>query len=163
MQFCGDAPEECKVPEASGRPASLNADTWRQLNTVNRYFNAAIKPMTDEEQYGVIEKWTYATSGKGDCEDYVLEKKRKLLQLGWAPASLLITVVIDKQGGGHAVLTVVTDKGDYVLDNVTDEILLWSDSGLTFVKRQFGSNSNVWVDLGRRIGSPAFVATAIGR
>jgi predicted transglutaminase-like cysteine proteinase len=106
---------------------------------------------------------SYGTSGKGDCEDYVLEKKRKLLQLGWAPASLLITVVIDKQGGGHAVLTAVTDKGDYVLDNVTDEILLWSDSGLTFVKRQFGSNPNAWVDLGRRIGSPAFVATAKGQ
>jgi predicted transglutaminase-like cysteine proteinase len=58
-----------------------------------------------------------------------------------------VTVVRDKDGDGHAVLTVRTDKGDYVLDNQIEKILLWSDTGYRFVKRQSQSNPNVWVSL----------------
>jgi predicted transglutaminase-like cysteine proteinase len=50
-------------------------------------------------------------------------------------------------GNGHAVLTVTSDKGDYVLDNQTEKILLWSETGYHFVKRQSQSNPNVWVSL----------------
>jgi predicted transglutaminase-like cysteine proteinase len=58
-----------------------------------------------------------------------------------------VTVVRDKDGDGHAVLTVTTDKGDYVLDNQTEKILLWSETGYGFVKRQSQSHPNVWVSL----------------
>ena len=86
--------------------------------------------------------------GKGDCEDYVLLKRRMLMQAGWPREALLITVVRDKKGDGHAVLTVKTDKGDFVLDNQEEQVLLWSDTGYRFVKRQSQSNPNNWVALG---------------
>ena len=46
------------------------------------------------------------------------------------------------------MLTVKTDKGDFVLDNQEEEVLLWSETGYRFVKRQSQSNPNVWVALG---------------
>ena len=94
-----------------------------------------------------VERWSYPDDGYGDCEDYVLLKRRMLIQSGWPHEVLLVTVVRDKEGDGHAVLTVTTDKGDYVLDNQTEKILLWSETGYRFVKRQSQSNRNVWVSL----------------
>ena len=104
--------------------------------------------MTDMDHWGVVEKWSYPDDGKGDCEDYVLLKRRMLMQAGWPREALLITVVRDKKGDGHAVLTVKTDKGDFILDNQEEQVLLWSDTGYRFVKRQSQSNPNNWVSLG---------------
>ena len=83
----------------------------------------------------------------GDCEDYVLLKRRMLIQSGRPREALLVTVVRDQKQEGHAVLTVITDKGDYVLDNQNEDILLWSETGYRFVKRQSQSNPNLWVAL----------------
>lgn len=160
VQFCSENRAECVAPSNPGKPVAITRALWEQLDTVNRFFNQKIEAVTDIDQYGVIERWTFADTGKGDCEDYVLEKRRMLLRMGWSPASLLITVVLDKQKSGHAVLTVVSDRGDYVLDNMTDEILTWSRSGLTFVKRQSPQDPNVWVDLGRILGTPEVVTAA---
>ena len=69
------------------------------------------------------------------------------IQSGWPRETLPVTVVRDKNEEGHAVLTVITDKGDYVLDNQNEDILLWSETGYRFVKRQSQSNPNLWVSL----------------
>jgi predicted transglutaminase-like cysteine proteinase len=71
-----------------------------------------------------------------------------LMQAGWPRQALLITVVRDQKGEGHAVLTVKTDKGEFILDNQNEEILLWSDTGYRYVKRQSQTDPNVWVALG---------------
>jgi predicted transglutaminase-like cysteine proteinase len=114
---------------------------------VNNWVNQTIKPLTDLEHCGVVERWSYPNDGYGDCEDYVLLKRRMLIESGWPREALLVTVVRDKKEEGHAVLTVTTDKGDYVLDNQTEHILLWSKTGYRFVKRQSQFNANVWVSL----------------
>jgi predicted transglutaminase-like cysteine proteinase len=126
----------------------LTQQAWRDLVRVNRWVNESIRPVTDLEQWGVVERWSYPDTGKGDCEDYVLLKRRMLMQAGWPREALLITVVRDKKGEGHAVLTVKTDKGDYVLDNQEEQVLLWSETGYRFVKRQSQSDPNLWVALG---------------
>ena len=104
--------------------------------------------MTDQDHYGVLEKWSYPDDGYGDCEDYVLLKQRMLISAGWPRQALLITVVRDEKGEGHAVLTVRTDKGEFVLDNQNPDILLWSETAYRYVKRQSQSNPNEWVSLG---------------
>ena len=58
-----------------------------------------------------------------------------------------MTVGKDSKGGGHAVLTVVTDLGDFVLDNIEQKVLLWQDAEIYFLKRQSESNPNTWVSL----------------
>jgi predicted transglutaminase-like cysteine proteinase len=162
VQFCRDAPSECVPGTAGPATVPLTPSRWRELVEVNLRLNAAIEPVSDEEQYGEAERWTFATSGKGDCEDYVLEKRRELARRGWPLSTLLINVVFDQNGGGHAVLSVMTDRGEFILDNQTNEILPWSRSKLVFVKRQSAEDPNLWVDLGRTPGRPD-VATASRR
>jgi predicted transglutaminase-like cysteine proteinase len=148
IQFCNDRPWECRAERAAPRDVELTPAAWRELERVNGFVNERIKPMTDLEQHGVVEHWGYPESGYGDCEDYVLLKRRMLMQLGWPREALLITVVRDKQGDGHAVLTVRTDRGELVLDNQVEEVRLWHDTGYRYTKRQSQSDPNVWVSLG---------------
>ena len=130
------------------RDVVLTPTAWRDLVRINRWVNTKIKPLTDLEHWGVVERWNYPDDGYGDCEDYVLLKRRMLIQAGWPRQALLITVVRDNRGDGHAVLTVKTDRGEFVLDNQNEEILLWSETSYRFVKRQSQSDPNVWVALG---------------
>ena len=82
------------------------------------------------------------------------------LQAAWPRQALLITVVRDRNGDGHAVLTVKTDKGEFILDNQNPEIQLWSETGYHFVKRQSQTDPNAWIGLGEP--RPA-IATATSR
>jgi len=148
IDFCAEQPRECAGGPTAPRDVVLSSTAWKDLVRINKWVNEKIKPMTDLEHWGVIEKWSYPDDGYGDCEDYVLLKRRLLMEAGWPREALLITVVRDKKGEGHAVLTVKTDKGEWVLDNQTADIVLWSETGYRFVKRQSQSDPNVWVSLG---------------
>jgi predicted transglutaminase-like cysteine proteinase len=160
LSFCAENPRECGAPTSAPRDVVLSAQAWKDLVRVNKWVNETIKPLTDLDHWGVVEKWSYPDDGYGDCEDYVLLKRRMLLTAGWPREALLITVVRDKKDEGHAVLTVKTDKGEFILDNQNEDILLWSESGYRFVKRQSQSDPNVWVALGEP--QPA-VSTAASR
>jgi predicted transglutaminase-like cysteine proteinase len=154
-EFCTDYAPECDTKALDARDIVLTTKAWKELARINGKVNDTIKPETDLEHWGVAERWDYPTDGRGDCEDYVLLKRRMLMQAGWPRQALLITVVRDKQGEGHAVLTVKTDKGEFILDNQNDEILLWSDTGYQFVKRQSQTDPNAWVALGDPRPAPA--------
>jgi predicted transglutaminase-like cysteine proteinase len=147
-QFCAEYAPECDTMELAARDAALTSQAWNELVRINRWVNEAIKPMTDMEHWGVNERWNYPDDGYGDCEDYVLLKRRMLMQAGWPRQALLITVVRDRQGDGHAVLTVKTDKGEFILDNQNEQVLLWSETGYRFVKRQSQTDPNAWIALG---------------
>jgi predicted transglutaminase-like cysteine proteinase len=148
VEFCNEHAKECATTASEPRDVVLTSKVWKDLVRVNRWVNESIKPVTDMDHWGVVERWSYPDDGRGDCEDYVLLKRRMLMQAGWPREALLITVVRDKKGDGHAVLTVKTDKGEFILDNQAEEILLWSETGYRFVKRQSQSNPNAWVSLG---------------
>jgi|GEM_PF-106600 len=147
-QFCRDLPSECSAHPHDNRGVILDANSWIDLVTVNKIVNKTIIPASDMENYGLIDWWTYPDNGKGDCEDYVLMKRKLLIEAGWPRGALLVTVVRDQNDEGHAILMVSTDRGDFILDNQRDEILLWSDTGYRFVKRQARFNENSWVSLG---------------
>jgi predicted transglutaminase-like cysteine proteinase len=144
VQYCTDNPTECSSGNGRGRRVILTSGTWDELNSINLAVNGAVEPTTDLEIYGVLEYWTLPT-GMGDCEDYVLLKRKALIEAGWPAEALLITVVRDEKNEGHAVLTVATDKGDYVLDNQRDDIRPWQTTGYSFVKRQSQFDVNRWV------------------
>jgi predicted transglutaminase-like cysteine proteinase len=142
------------------RDVVMSPRAWKDLVRVNQWVNQNIQPVTDLDHWGVVERWSYPDDGRGDCEDYVLLKRRMLIEAGWPRSALLITVVRDRKGEGHAVLTVKTDKGEFILDNQEEEVLLWSETGYRYVKRQSQTDPNVWVALGD--GRPA-VNTASSR
>ncbi|THF58859.1 transglutaminase-like cysteine peptidase [Ollibium composti] len=146
-EFCKANPGECSIRPSDLGPARMTTALWRQLGSVNAAVNAAVKPMSDLEIYGKDEVWAYPDKGVGDCEDYVLEKRRRLNRLGMSLADLLITVVRKPDGEGHAVLTVRTDKGDYILDNLTDKVRAWDQTGYRYLKRQAINNTGRWVSI----------------
>lgn len=145
-EFCRSQPQECRSNAGSAAPAALTRDGWKKILEVNYDVNQAVTPMTDREIYGVEERWTYPDK-VGDCEDYVLLKRKLLMQAGFSPSDLLITVVLQPNGEGHAVLTVRTDRGDFVLDNMRNKVLLWSETEYTYLKRQSNENAGRWVKL----------------
>jgi predicted transglutaminase-like cysteine proteinase len=147
VEFCARQPGECASTATAPRDIALLPEVWKDMVRVNKWVNKTIKPLTDLEHWGVVERWSYPDDGYGDCEDYVLLKRRIFIQSGWPREALLVTVVRDKNEEGHAVLTVITDKGDYVLDNQNEDILIWSETGYRFVKRQSQSDPKVWVSL----------------
>jgi len=148
VEFCSENITDCKGGATQARDIVMTQTAWKDLVRVNRWVNENVKPMTDMEHWGVIEKWSYPTDGYGDCEDYVLMKRKMLIDAGWPREALLVTVVRDRKGEGHAVLTVKSDKGEFVLDNQNEDVVAWTDTGYRFVKRQSQNDPNVWVSLG---------------
>ena len=148
-EFCGRAENksDCDVSTLAAADAVMDDRAWAIARRVNRESNAAIEPVSDQDNYGVAEYWAYPDNGKGDCEDYVLLKRRELMRQGFPREALLITVVRDQMGEGHAVLILKATTGDFVLDNKINVIRRWSDTGYHFVKRQSQENPNVWVTL----------------
>jgi predicted transglutaminase-like cysteine proteinase len=146
LDFCKHFPTECKIRGAD-TPEQLNEETWRDLQEVNVLVNRIVTPATDLEIYHRDEVWTLP-GAYGDCEDYVLLKRKWLEERGWPTSALLITVVFDEVGEGHAVLLVRTSRGDFVLDNKTDKLHRWYETAYRYVKRQSTEDPNRWVSIG---------------
>ncbi len=163
VNFCATNVSECKGynmgEKLSSDRLAMSPDRWNMIYQVNTYTNGKIKPVSDLELYGEAERWAYPVAA-GDCEDFVLMKKRALETLGVPAKNLQITVVLDERNEGHAVLTVATEEGDYILDNRRNDILLWNDTNYTFLKRQSAKNPKQWVALLKKPATAQTVASA---
>jgi predicted transglutaminase-like cysteine proteinase len=145
-EFCKKKPAECAIRSRDIGPETMTGALWKELVDVNIAVNHAIRPMNDFDIYGKDEVWAYP-KGVGDCEDYVLEKRRTLNSKGLSLSNLLITVVRKPDGEGHAILTIRTDKGDFVLDNLNDVVRQWDNTGYRFLKRQASDHTGRWVSI----------------
>lgn len=145
-EFCQRQPSECRKT-AVHKPVELTRSLWATMVEINMVVNTMIAPRTDMEMWGVEEYWSYPTNGYGDCEDYVLEKRRQLMKAGVPASNLLITVVRQSNGEGHAVLTVNTAMGDFILDNLEPQILAWSETDYHYLKRQAPQHAGMWVGI----------------
>ncbi|MCJ2006554.1 transglutaminase-like cysteine peptidase [Methylobacterium sp. J-092] len=155
-EFCRRMQAECDVDTREPATIAMNTALWRTLASVNRRVNARIRPITDQAHWGVVDRWDFPDDGFGDCEDYQLLKRRMLIERGLPRRALRMTVVIDDIGEGHAVLMVRTDRGDFILDNKTNTILSWRNTGYAYIKRE-GQDGRAWVTLD---GGASPVATA---
>ena len=106
-QFCRQYPDECRQRNAKPAPEPATEAFWKVVSRVNRGVNSQIRPRTDMEMWGHEEIWSFPVEF-GDCEDYVIEKRRRLIAMGVPSGNLLITVLRQPNGDGHAVLTVRT-------------------------------------------------------
>ena len=143
-EFCKAHLDECGPNDQAAGAMSLSEDRWQQLVSTNNRYNSEIVPITDQDLYQVGEFWTYP-DGYGDCEDFALAKRRALINEGWDASILLMAVVREYNGNGHAVLMVRTDRGDLILDNQDSMVRVWSDTPYQFVKRQSQLNAGEWV------------------
>ena len=145
-EFCQKHRDECSVRSRTTAAPKITEFGWNIVREINVSVNTRITPMTDQELYGRDEVWEYPTDA-GDCEDFVLQKRKELMGRGFSASDLLITVVRKPDGEGHAVLTLRSSEGDYVLDNLENEVKLWSDTPYTFLKRQATFNTGRWVTI----------------
>lgn len=162
VKFCARNAEDCQPQGGRAAPLAMSPERWNLIYQVNTYVNGKVAPVSDADLYGEPEYWAYPQDA-GDCEDYVLLKQRYLEKLGFARSALLITVVLDEKNEGHAVLTVATDEGDFILDNRRNEIRRWSDIGYTFLKRQSARDPRQWVALTDAKAPAATVASGTDR
>ncbi|GLQ39788.1 transglutaminase [Rhizobium albus] len=144
--FCRRHYSECAVRTTASRAPDITDYGWEVVQEVNLAVNSTIVPRTDMEMHGIEEHWSYPDL-EGDCEDYVLLKRLMLMERGFSASDLLITVVRKADGEGHAVLTLRTSNGDYVLDNLSDEVQLWSETSYVFLKRQASFHTGRWVSI----------------
>ena len=151
VQFCERMQRECRQGPMEEQRFTVSPERMREIDAVNRKVNRDIEPATDSEIYGVAEYWTIPTT-RGDCEDYALLKRKLLMARGWPASALLMTVVRDEKGEGHAVLTVRTVQGDFILDNKTNDVKLWNQTGYEYVMRQSYLNPRIWMSLDPREG-----------
>jgi predicted transglutaminase-like cysteine proteinase len=146
-EFCQRLPEECNQKTAKRQPVKLTRELWAAIIDINNVVNASVEPLTDMEMYGQEEYWAYPDAGVGDCEDYALEKRRRLMALGIPAGDLLMTVARQPNGDGHAVLTVRTSRGEFILDNLEPRVLAWGKTEYTYLKRQSERHSGVWIKI----------------
>ncbi|RVC34653.1 transglutaminase [Mesorhizobium sp. M4A.F.Ca.ET.090.04.2.1] len=146
-EFCQKLPQECKERTPKQAPIELTRKLWAAIVNINNSVNTRITPRTDMEMWGKEEVWSYPDNGFGDCEDYALEKRRALMNIGVPAGDLLMTVTRQPNGDGHAVLTVRTSLGEFILDNLQPKVLAWTDTDYTYLKRQSTENSGVWVTI----------------
>ena len=146
-EFCLQFRDECQAISPSPEPTVLTRELWDRLVEINHVVNQTTQPVSDMELWGREEVWSYPVEQRGDCEDMVLEKRRQLLLLGLPAGNLLITVARQSNGEGHAVLSVRTHLGDFVLDNLEQRILLWHETDYQFLKRQSNRHAGVWISI----------------
>jgi len=159
VEFCQRNADVCDQRAEGKRKLAMDEEKWLLVRMVNAFVNGAIAPVTDETLYGTPEYWTIPADA-GDCEDIVLLKKKILQQKGIPAEALRITVVLDEQAEGHAVLTLVTTKGDFVLDNRRNDIRSWHAANYTMLKRQSAQDPRKWVSLESSNKDSAFGGTA---
>lgn len=134
---------ECRKSGANVR-AAMTPARWVDLESVNRRVNGNIRPLSDKAAYGKSDVWSLG-GRRGDCEDYAITKRHELIARGWSSSSVLLAVLRDRRGRSHAVAVIRTDRGDYVLDNLTSEIRKWDRTGYRWIKRQSARDPRIWV------------------
>jgi predicted transglutaminase-like cysteine proteinase len=157
VAFCKQMPDECTLDRSEPAIIALDPQVWKLIVEVNERVNSRILPVTDQDHWGVADRWDYPDDGLGDCEDIQILKRRLLIEAGLPRRALRMTVVVDELGAGHAVLMALTDRGDYILDNKRGAVLPWQETGYRYVKRE-GSESAAWVWLGNQ-AAPIVTAT----
>ncbi|MGH6924456.1 MAG: transglutaminase-like cysteine peptidase [Propylenella sp.] len=143
FELCRNGHSVCKMVGARGVATTrngavvLSAALAAQLVNTNSAVNRGMRAVHDQ-----ADRWTVGGQA-GDCEDFALTKKMRLMRAGWPSSALLMATAVTQSGEPHAVLIVRTDNGDVVLDNLTDSIRGWNRAGVRI--RSVQSPSNVWV------------------
>ena len=131
------------------QPIAVTPQVMTMLDGVNRHVNEAIRYGSARTLYGNADYWTLPLEAgglrAGDCKDYVLEKRKALVEQGVPGADLSIAVVVLRSGIAHAVLLVATDHGELVMDSLSSWIEPWNQLDYHWISRQAPGQQLVWV------------------
>ena len=153
VKFCLDYPGDC--PKSAG-PSRIRLTSGRmaELSSVNRAVNRSIRPKPDTS---ALRYWKLDVDA-GDCNNFAIQKRHELMRRGWPAAALALTVAKTPWGEGHLLVTVRTDQGDLVLDNLRSSIVSWRSTGYDWIMRQSERNPQYWVELNGGQAGPVYAA-----
>lgn len=145
-RLCETDPEYCAAPagRAAGR-LQADRDLFILLDRVNRETNRSLHYRSDRRQHGAADVWSRPGVGRaGDCEDYVLAKRERLMRAGVSPQALSVAAVHSPETGFHAVLVVRTTEGDYVLDSARSGVRRWDQTPYRWLSAQTSASLLDW-------------------
>jgi predicted transglutaminase-like cysteine proteinase len=144
--FCHKYPEDCAVQgiDFRHRKIALTAQRWNELNSVNRDVNGEIVPEITPGD-AVTKEWVIAPAA-GDCKDYAITKRHKLLARGWPSRALLLAEVVVPSGEHHLILVVRLAETDLVLDNLSPNIrtVAMTYDRYQWVRMETSQNPRFW-------------------
>jgi predicted transglutaminase-like cysteine proteinase len=147
--FCLRYEDECRARLLfRGGPILLTEARWADLKDVNLAVNRAIIP--ERNELGLAGETWLIDPERGDCNDYAVTKRHRLLKRGWPARTLLLGEVAIPSGEHHLVLLVRTKSGDLVLDNLTPQIRPWSRAPYRWVRIQSPGNPRYWTTVAQR-------------
>lgn len=138
VKFCLDYRDQCRASDEDR--VTLTQESWAALVAVNALINHRIAPDAGKHGYD----WSLDTTF-GNCNDYAVQKRQALIERGFPISALALTVAVTPWAEGHLVLTVRTDRGDFVLDNLRPSVVAWNRTGYRMIKRQSAADPAVWV------------------
>lgn len=160
VRFCLANPAECRERKMvfRGGPVKLTDAKRRELQQVNLETNREIIATPALDETAATEKWLISPA-RGDCNDYAVTKRHKLLAKGWPARALLLAHVVVPSGEHHLVVVVRTDKGDLVLDNLNSNLRSPSKTGYEWVRVESPVNPKYW----SKVTTPAAAVASIER
>lgn len=142
LQYCLANRDDCKRRDA--HKVVENAQNIAIINSVQTSVNRMVRPVSDDRNFSKKDFWTVVKNGRGDCEDYSLTKRQLLIKAGFAPSSLLLATALNQHGEPHVVLVVRTEKQDYVLDNLYENVQEWQYMPYKWLAIQDAHNPLHW-------------------
>lgn len=141
VQFCMSYDRECAEQGEPDAVIRLTPETLSQIERVNREVNRGIRPVS---KHGTaLEKWTISPAS-GDCNDYAVTKRHRLVALGLPSSALLLATAMTPWGEGHLLVILRTEDGDLVLDNLVETIRPWNRTGYRWIARQSSQHPRHW-------------------
>ncbi|WKA30556.1 transglutaminase-like cysteine peptidase [Bradyrhizobium roseum] len=145
VRFCLRYPADCKSDPTEITTVELTAETLETMHRVNRDVNLSIMPVAKNDAIA-DGGWTISPVS-GDCNDYAVTKRHELVQKGFPTKAVRLAVVKTSSGIGHLVLVVATNKGNLVLDNLSETIVPWQFTKYQWVKIQSSSDARYWFEI----------------
>lgn len=150
-RFCSQYPQECAAQPIALRRESvkMTAERWAEFAQINDNVNRSIIP--ERNTKGVAGEEWLINPARGDCNDYAVTKRHKLLAIGWPAHTLLLAEVVIPGGEHHLVLVLRTKDGDFVADNLNDAVRPWRETRYRWVRIQTPDNPNYWATVQRDV------------
>jgi predicted transglutaminase-like cysteine proteinase len=159
VRFCLDHPDQCARKRVSIRKqgVAMTPDRLAQIARVNAEVNRAIRP-TGALEGPTGDTWSLAPRA-GDCDDYAVTKRARLLAMGFPSDALLLTQVTAR-GENHLVLMVRMKGATFILDNLASAPREVNLDRLAVLRLQSPHDPNLWM---RPVDSAPLIASQQGR
>jgi predicted transglutaminase-like cysteine proteinase len=143
LNWCMGDIGRCR-PVGSAAPVPATPELLALLADVQVEVNARLTPLAEPPGQDL---WR-ADARSGDCEDFALAKQVRLQAAGLPDGAVRLATARLPHGELHAVLTVETDRGTLVLDNLQLQVVPVNALDYAWLRVQGSGDGLRWQELG---------------